>query len=539
MIVLGVCGGHDANWCIVRDGVILGAFEKERFSRVRHDSGEVLSLIGKTLNYVGVQIAEIDLIATSEPVHKGTECGLRLLSGHKYRQPDEWVHQIVKLLDAIKPSVSIPHHLAHAAYARYTSRFEKTAVITWDGGGDFYTEDAYCSTSVSSWENGNLLWLERIENSDLGSLWFAYAKAIFGDGNASGKLMGLAALGNDSMSAAFSDRFVVPVRGPLQGAVTVKNCWPDYETPPFVPVGTSWMDPRSQNAAFAIQHLTNEVGLSLARKARVVTGQEYLALSGGVALNGYLNSKLHCETGFLDTFVPPAVNDGGLSVGCALFATHHIVGVPWCPGQRELAFLGMSYNEDEIAYALRSAGLNSRRLSLDEACEVAASLLAEGKIIAWYDGRSEHGPRALGARSILSLPCDVALKNRLNAQIKFREPFRPTAPIVLNEDVARFFDITWRSEYMMYIVGATPAAHRQIPAALHADGTARVQTVSPETGLGNLLRQVKRQLGFGVLLNTSFNVRAPIVETPLDAIKTFCQVPLDYMYIGGHLVERS
>src|SRR3954462_2811968 len=166
MIVLGVTGGHDANWCVVRDGVLLGAFEKERFSRKRHDTGEVVSLIPATLARLGLTVADIDLVATSEPVWRNTGSGVRRLSGRTYRSIDTWEHHVVEALGRILPCVSVPHHLAHAAYAAYTGGSDDTSVITWDGGGDNFTEDAYTSTSVSRWKDGRLEWIERVDNCD-------------------------------------------------------------------------------------------------------------------------------------------------------------------------------------------------------------------------------------------------------------------------------------------------------------------------------------------------------------------------------------
>jgi len=539
VIILGISGGHDANWCVVQDGVLLGAFEKERFTRRRHDSGEVMSLIGRTLKYLGVDPNKIDMIASSEPVHRGTESGLERSRGCIYKRPDQWQSQVVKCFGRELPCISVPHHLAHAAYAHYTGNSYETAVITWDGGGDFYTEDAYSSTTVSSWRGAKFEWLERIDNADFGSLWFMYSRAIFKDANAAGKLMGLAALGSDRMVDALADRFLVPARGSLEGAWIIKNCWPDYYWPPFLRETVDWQNPLAQDVAFAIQAITNHAGLSVSAKVKQWTGHRNLALSGGVALNAYLNTAIRQSGDFDDVFVPPAVNDGGIAVGCALLATHHVQEVSWPPPARNpIEFTGMAYDQKEISAALDRSGLSGRRVTSEEGESIVADALSRNQVVAWYEGRSEHGPRALGHRSILSLPSTTAMRERLNRDIKFREPFRPVAPVVLAGEASHYFEMDWPSPYMLYITKGRACTADCAPAALHVDHTARVQTVEPDCSLGRLLQRVGKLTGTSMLLNTSFNVNAPIVETPADAIDAFLKVPLDMLYLDGTLVER-
>lgn len=540
MIVLGVSGGHDANWCVVRDGTVLGAFEKERFTGVRHDSGEVLSLIGPTLGYLGLSIADVDLIATSEPVHRNTESGLRRLAGAKYRSPDEWTHQVVECLGRVLPCVSVPHHLSHAAYARYASPEPSTTVITWDGGGDFYTEDAYCSTSVSRWEGQKLLWLRRLRNSDLGSLWFTYARAIFGDGNHSGKLMGLAALGTDRLVDQLRDLFIRPLMPPFEGGVTVKDCWPDYDSPPLIDGPLPWSEPLAADIAYAVQAVTSEACLSIASCAAQTAGRDAVAMSGGVALNGYANTALQASGLFGRTFVPPAVNDGGIALGAALFASHHVMELPWQPGgQQTWAFLGMGYDRADAARCLGKTSFDWGPVEPDEAEQLAAQALAGRQVVAWFQGRAEHGPRALGNRSILALPDDSATKDRINATIKFREAFRPLAPVIPEDAVRQYFTLDHPSPWMMYIVDATPACVAAAPAAVHTDGTARVQTTDASTPLGRITAGVGELTGTPIVLNTSLNVRTPIVNDPAGALAAFAATPIDVLFLEGHVVRKN
>ncbi|MGY2026973.1 carbamoyltransferase C-terminal domain-containing protein [Nocardia gipuzkoensis] len=540
MLILGITGGHDANWCVVRDGEVLGAFEKERFSRVRHSPGNVMEYLPGTLARLGLTIRDIDLVATSEPVHRNTEAGFRRIAGRTYRFINEWEHQVVEVLGKMLPCVSIPHHLAHAAYARYTSSEPEVAVITWDGGGDFYTEDAYTSTSVSLWKGNRLEWIERVPNSDFGSLWFTYSRAVFSDPQQAGKLMGLAGYGSDRLDAVFAERFGVPQDEVFAGATTIKDCWPDYEHPPFVPDGLTWRDQQAKDIAHAIQNLTTASGLSLSRVVRALTGTPALALAGGVALNGYLNTAIRDHGPFERLWVPPAVDDGGLSVGCALFAAHHVLGGEYSPAKDfDWARLGMWYDDREIRDALEAAsGIEFEQVELADAVDHTAREMTEGRAVAWVDGRAEHGPRALGGRSIIS-PADSDLhRTRLNAEVKFREEFRPVAPFTTRDHVEDYFH-TADSPYMMFIVDGTERAAREIPAAVHIDGTARVQTVDADAPLG-LIAERTGQLGLPpVLINTSFNVSEPIVNTPAQAVATFVRSPLDSMYLDGYLVSRK
>jgi carbamoyltransferase len=542
VIILGLSGGHDANWCVIKDGVLLGAFEKERFTRRRHDTGEVVSLVAPSLAFLGLRLEDIDFLATSDPVYRGTGPGHRRLSGKEYQRLDDWQWEVAECLGRTFRSVNVPHHLAHAAYARYTSGFKDTAVLTWDGGGDYHNAGAYACTTVSSWRGDELEWIERIEDSDFGSLWSVYARAIFNDRHAAGKLMGLAALGSDRLIGAMADRFLAPVPMLLDAAWTVRDPWAelDMDQPPFLDEGRSWELPAVQDLAHAVQAITTQAGLSMAESVRRLTGQRHLALAGGVALNGYLNTAIKRRAGYDDVFLPPAVHDGGLAVGCALFAAHNALGIPYSFSPAPtIDFVGMAYSEETVAHALRDASLGATRMEREEAETLVVRALVAGQIVGWYEGRSEHGPRALGNRSILSSPTDDRLRQRLNGMIKFREPFRPVAPVIPVDVAAAYFDMSWVSPHMMYIVEAQPETARLAPAVVHVDGTSRVQTVPTECSLGRIAAAFGHATGVPIIVNTSLNVRTPIVETPRDAIQVFLQVPLSMLYVDGWLLRRD
>ena len=540
MVVLGICGGHDANWCVFKDGKLVGAFEKERFSRIRHDEGYVMDLVDKTLEKLCISPDEVSLIATSEANFKGTNPGLHYINKRIYDEPDQWIDMQVEYHGRIIPCFAVPHHLCHAAYSFYSSNEDESVVLTWDGGGDFYTTNAYTSTSVSYWKEKKLQWFERIGNSDLGSLWHIYSKVIFQNPFAAGKMMGLAATGDDSLLKVFSDYALRPVRGMLSPAFSIKNCWPDEDYPMFGNVNC-WELTDAANIAYAIQDITIKAGIELANRAYSVSKSKKLCLGGGCALNGYLNTELSKNTPFEKIFVPPSVHDGGLSIGAVIFTLNNILGVPTQKiSENELVFNGLDYSDDACVNVLRKAGLDWLVIDSREIHLYAAEQLRKGKIVAWYEGKSEHGPRALGHRSFLADPRVPGIKDRINNTIKFRELFRPVAPVVLEADMNRCSSDIERSPFMMYIVSTTADFQRMNPSAVHIDGSARVQTVNYDNPMGKIIRCLKDLDGGYSILNTSFNCREPIVETPMDAVRTFLEVPVDILCMNGkYFVERG
>lgn len=540
MVVLGICGGHDANWCVFKDGKLVGAFEKERFSRIRHDEGYVMDLVDETLEKLGISPDEVSIIATSEANFKGTDPGLHYIKKRIYDEPDQWIDMQVEYHGRIVPCFAVPHHLCHAAYSYYASNEDESVVLTWDGGGDFYTTNAYTSTSISYWKDKKIQWFERVSNSDLGSLWHIYSKVIFQNPFAAGKLMGLAATGDDSLVKVFSDYALRPVRGKLSPAFSIKNCWPDEDYPMFGNAN-HWELTEAANVAYAVQDITIKAGIELANRAYSVSSSQKLCLGGGCALNGYLNTELSKKTLFEKVFVPPSVHDGGLSIGAVMFTINNILGVPTQNiSEDELVFNGLDYSDDACVHALRKAGLKWRVTDSNEIHSYAAEQLRTGKIIAWYEGKSEHGPRALGHRSFLADSRLPGMKDRLNNTVKFRESFRPIAPVVLESDMKRCSDDIERSPFMMHIVSTSEEFQRVNPSAIHIDGSARVQTVNDDNPMEKIIRCLKEMDGGYSILNTSFNCREPIVETPFDAVHTFLKVPVDVLCMNGkYCIERG
>lgn len=539
MVILGICGGHDANWCVVKDGKLIGAFEKERFSRIRHDEGYIMDLVDETLQKLGIHPDEVTFIATSEANFRGTDPGIKYINKRSYDEPDQWVEMQAEYHGRTIPCFAVPHHLCHAAYAYYGSNEEKSVVLTWDGGGDFYTQNAYTSTSISYWENKKLKSFERVGNCDMGSLWHIYSKSIFQNPFAAGKLMGLVAKGDDSLVSQYRKYAMRPVRGQLNPVFAIKNCWPDEDYPLFGEVN-NWTQPNAANIAYAVQALTIESGVELAKKAYEKYDCDVLCVGGGCALNGYLNTEIAKQTKFEKVLVPPSVHDGGLSIGAVMYTMNNILNID-CEKieEDELVFNGLQYSDEECINALNEYNCAAKDYKDKNIHKYIAEQIAKGKVIAWYEGKSEHGPRALGHRSFLADPRVPGMKDRINNTIKFREPFRPIAPVVLEEDMGLCSDDITRSPFMMHIVNTKDEYRKTNPSAIHFDGTARVQTVTESNPMGAIIRELKALDGGYTILNTSFNCREPIVETPYNAVKTFGELPVDILCLNGRfVVER-
>jgi len=306
----------------------------------------------------------------------------------------------------------------------------------------------------------------------------------------------------------------------------------------------SALEQRHMDLAASVQAVTEEALLRLARTAHRRTGMKHLVLAGGVALNCVGNGRLLREGPFEDVWVQPAAGDAGGALGAALFVWHQLLGGPRSPAGRDAqkgSFLGPRYSPEEVGRFLNGVEAPHRRLAdPDELCACAARLLAAGKVVGWFQGRMEFGPRALGARSILASPLHAEMQARLN-DIKDREDFRPVAPVVLEEEAADWFENAGVSPFMLFVFDVKPDKADRIPAVRHVDGTARIQTIRREQNplYYDLLKAFQARTGVPVLVNTSFNTRGePIVCTPRDAVESFWTSPLDALVIGPFLLEK-
>ena len=574
---------HDSAAVLLEDGRIIAAAQEERFSRIKHDpafprraAGFCLSLAGGPVD--AVVYYEKPLLKFERILATAITVAPRGFRAFAAALPD-WLHHKLWLPGVIEDELialgcrDVPvhfsgHHEAHAASAFFASPFERAAILTLDGVGEW-------TTTALGRGDGNRLELLRGQRfpHSLGLLYSAFTHHCgFRVNSGEYKLMGLAPYGEPryketilrhliNLKADGSFRLNLDYFGFLQGeAMTNARFEALFGGPrrtPDAPLTQLQCD-----LARSIQVVTEEIVLRLARTLHAETGEQNLCLAGGVALNCVANGRLLREGPFKRVWVQPAAGDAGGALGAAL-AFHHLRhGAPrTADGVQDAmqgAFLGPDYSPEEMAAALMQRGLPSERLSADACHARLAERLEAGDVVGFFQGRAEFGPRALGARSILADARAPEMQRRLNLKIKFRESFRPFAPIVLAEYAAKWFDLTAPSPYMLF-TAPVAAAHRRstastakweerlsavrsaIPAVTHVDFSARVQTVD-RTGnraLHAVLSAFAARTGCPVLVNTSFNVRGePPVCHPREAVEGFLATEMDALALGPFFVEK-
>ncbi|HEV3465387.1 MAG TPA: carbamoyltransferase C-terminal domain-containing protein, partial [Actinomycetota bacterium] len=433
--------------------------------------------------------------------------------------------------------VHVGHHDAHAASAFFPSPFERAAVLTLDRGGDFL------STTLQVGTGSRLSRLAQVRNPDsLGEVYSALTWYLGFEPNADeGKTMGLAPYGRDKFAGELADL----VQRTPDGLFRVNLAWFSYHReggwlsraflerygPPREP--ESAIAEHHQDLAFAVQDLLEETALHVARTLRRRSGLPDLCLAGGVALNSVMNTRLLREAGFERIFIQPAASDAGNALGAALWVWHQQLGRPRGEAMTH-AFHGAAWTEHELADALAGQGLEVQTVA--DPAEEAARLLAESRIVGWFQGRAEVGPRALGARSILADPRRAETKDVVNARVKRREAFRPFAPSVLHEHGPEFFDGYAANPFMLLVQPVRADRRAQIPAVTHVDGTARLQSVTAAEHplYHRLISRFAARTGVPVVLNTSFNLRGePIVHRPAEAVTDFLRSDMDALFLGN------
>ncbi|MEO7837504.1 MAG: carbamoyltransferase C-terminal domain-containing protein, partial [Acidimicrobiales bacterium] len=362
-----------------------------------------------------------------------------------------------------------------------------------------------------------------------------------------GKVMGLAPYGSSRLAAELRD--LVDLRP--DGLFRVNLDWFGYQresrllAPRFLErfgparVPESEITAHHQDMAYAVQHLIEEAALHVARGLQRATGAANLCVAGGVALNSVMNTRLLREAGFEHVFVQPAASDAGNALGAALWVWHQELGHPrgW---RMDHAFLGATFDAREQAEALSARGLRFEEVR--DPAAVAAQLLADGKVVGWFQGRAEIGPRALGARSILADPRRAAMKDVVNARIKRREGFRPFAPSVLHERGAEYFESYYPTPFMLHVQTVRKEKRDVIPAVTHVDGTGRLQSVTADfnPAFHRLIEEFDRLTGVPVVLNTSFNLRGePMVHRPAEAVEDYLKSEMDALLLGPYLAEKD
>jgi carbamoyltransferase len=568
--VLGVSAFfHDAAAALIVDGEIVAAAHEEWFSRRKHDPRLPLSAVHYCLAQSGLRIADIDLVAFYEEPILQAERVIATLAANppsedparKLRRARALLHRPRSLTRALGfdgPCALVQHHVAHAASAFGVSGWERAAFLIVDGVGEWAT------TTLGIADASGLRPIEQIDYPHSLGLFYAAITAHLGfrANEDEYKVMGLAPYGRPTHVEAlrrvlrlhddggFSldlDHMPAPLDAPDPEDPRLERLLGIERRRAGEPVATQHKD-----LARSAQQLLEEALIGLTRRLAKRTGERRMALAGGVALNGVATYKAFCASGFEEVFVQPAAGDAGGALGAALHAWHelaapHVIEPRHRGGHAPFdPLLGPSFGAAEIGDFLRRKNVPHEVLDPDVLVSRTAAALAEGRLVGWMQGRMELGPRALGARSILADPRKASVRDTLNLRVKKREDFRPFAPIVTEERARDYFSFPegptpsplW---YMLFVVPVVEAQRANIPAVVHADGTARPQLVARERSprLHALLRAFEHATGVPVLLNTSFNVAGePIVCSPEDAYRTFCYAGLDMLVMENHLVER-
>ena len=567
--VLGISAFyHDAAAALVVDGQLVAAAQEERFTRTKHDASAPTHAVAYCLEQAGLRPDDVNLVAFyDKPLLKFDRIIETFMAsaprgyGAFARALPGWLRDKLflqrRLARTVGPGyrrrfVFAEHHESHAASAFFPSPFEQAAVLTFDGVGEWAT------ASFGTGRDARLsLTHELTFPHSLGLLYSAFtAFCGFRVNSGEYKLMGLAPYGKPRFAERILEALVdLGDDGSFRldqryfsfgySSRSTTKAFDDLFDGPGLPMGAE-PGQREADLAASVQWVTEEIVLRAARHVHRTTGMSRLCMAGGVALNSVANGRLVREGPFDEVWVQPAAGDAGGAVGVALLAAHQLLGEPrrvQTGDGMARAALGPGFTDEEAAATLKAAGAHVVRFDDDiSLCDAVAEQLDRGHTVGWFAGRMEFGPRALGGRSILADPRRADMKERLNAQIKFREPFRPFAPSVLVEKVGDFFELgPAQSPYMLLVGQVREDAPVPIPAVTHVDGSARVQTVDPGHGRFRLLLEAfERRTGCAVVVNTSFNVRGePIVCTPQDAWRCFTGTGLDVLVVERCLVLRS
>jgi carbamoyltransferase len=547
---------HDSSACIVRDGEVLFAIAEERLTRVKHDARFPELSIRACLDFAGVRSEELNCVCFGWP-----PAAAALRHDLKCMAIGSVPWNCVDLVSTVRRNLSfthqhngerpflarfpttrakfrfVPHHLAHAISAYSYSAFDDAAVLVLDGRG------AWEATSLWHGRDGRLehVWTIPWPNS-LGLFYAQFTSFLgFVPYSDEWKVMGLAPYGEPGINLR---EFIVPDDNPYKVETRLLL---GHDSAPLAGI-TSRLGPRREpesdisanhkNLAFAVQDACEQAMMTLARAAIAKTGSRNLCLAGGVALNSKANGKI-AASGLVDRiFVQPAASDDGVCLGAAL-APYLDNGGKLPMHKMRHAYLGSASSDDEIEKTIRTYKLRATRIA--DPAAAAAAMLANGKILGWFQGRMEFGPRALGNRSILADPRDPEMNAKVNDAVKFREWWRPFAPSMLAEVADQYIESATDSPFMILTAQVKPEKRSIIPSVTHTDGSARPQTVECEVNplYWRLIKEFGDRTGVPVVMNTSFNLRGePIVCAPTDAVRTFFSSGMDALVIGSFIVEK-
>ncbi|NQU31700.1 MAG: carbamoyltransferase [Bacteroidetes bacterium] len=589
---------HDSAAALIIDGEIVAAAHEERFTRKKHDSSFPINAVKYVLDEAGIETNELTAISfydkpfikferLLETYHAFAPKGLPsfLLSIPVWIKEKLFIKKLLKdelakLGVEKKPLLFPEHHLSHAASAFYPSPFKKAAILTIDGVGEWAT------TTIGYGEGHEISILKELHfPHSLGLLYSAFTYYTgFRVNSGEYKLMGLAPYGNPNSPQTIDIKKkileeLVDIRE--DGSLLLNMKYFKFATGLKMTYDKKWtklfgIPPRNaeseisqsyMNMALAIQQVTEDIILSMAITAKELTNCDNLVMAGGVALNSVANGKLMASGIFKDIWIQPAAGDAGGALGAAYLGWHLWKGekrvVINKPDSMKGAYLGPEFDDRSILSVIRKYNANYDYYDdFDELTKVGASIISQGNVVGWFQGRMEFGPRALGNRSILGDARNPDMQKKMNLKIKYREGFRPFAPTVLEEDIHEYFAWDVPSPYMLHVMPvkkerliSLPDKYNEmslydrlyfvrsdIPAITHIDNSARIQSVNKDTNprYWKLITEFKKQTGYGIIVNTSFNVRGePIVCNPDDGFRCFMRTEMDYLVIGNYLFAKS
>ena len=592
MYILGIsCYFHDAAATLIKDGVVISAAEEERFSRIKHDYEFPENAINFCLNLEGIETEDLDYIVFFEKPFVKFErlllCTMQTFprSMKLFREAmitwlgDKlWIKHLLQNKLGVDSSKILfsEHHLSHAASSFYCSPFSEAAILTVDGVGEWTT----ATLGIGRGTDIKLLKEIRFPNS-LGLLYSAFTAFLGLEVNEGEyKVMGMAPFGDPkyvdqvyevvnvddeggfeldmdyfsfhySSEKTFTKKFEKlfgDPRDPKAEFFTDASGYPSY----FEEKPDNYDEIAKRNQYYAdiaasIQVVTEQIMVKMANYAYKETGLKHLCMAGGVALNSVANRKILSETPFEEIYIQPAAGDGGASTGAALYCYHGILGKPR-NFVMEHAYWGQEHSPADTREFLKENNISYELIEDDQKLiERVVDSIQNGKVIGWHQGRFEWGPRALGNRSILADPRRTEMKDIVNVKIKFREPFRPFAPSILEEKAGEYFDIDeperhYPARFMLYVTDVREDKRDILPAVTHVDGTGRLQTVRKDLNpkYHKLIETFGDATGVPVLLNTSFNLKGePVVNTPAEAFSSFSASGMDLLVLGNYLVTKN
>lgn len=567
MKILGIsCFYHDSAAALIIDGKLVAAAEEERFSRIKHDNGFPTHSVNFCLKFANLASSDLDFVVFYEKpflkferitltclevVPKGRE---NFINAYRtYLKEKIWIKATIisKLKIPAEKIVFSSHHISHAASSFYPSPFKSSAILTCDGVGEW-------TTTAWGEAKDNKLWLKqeiRFPHS-LGLFYSSFTQFLgFEINEGEYKVMGLAPFGKPKYKKEVEKLINQHADGSYKLDLSYFNFLVSDKlsySSKFInlfgePVSSKSADKVKQkyaDIAASAQAVLEDKLLVIAKHIKRQTGEKNLCFAGGVALNGVANWRIFKEAGFDNIFIQPAAGDSGGAFGAALYFYHHVLGNK----KREKfssVYLGQQNKSEEVEEFITKNKIKALKLTDTELIQEVAKFLSQGKVVGWVRGRFEWGPRALGSRSILADPRDKKMKDLVNSKIKFREGFRPFAPVALFEQGDKFFDvgkpIQSILEYMLAVVPVRKKWREKLGAITHVDGTARPQFIKREVNpiYYDLVKKFGQKTGIPVLLNTSFNLKGePIVNTAQEAYETFQKSGLDILVLENYLIKK-